>query len=458
MWKLDIRRIHFVGIGGIGMSGIAEICIRLGCEVSGSDQTSNKMTARLEKLGAKVNLGHSAENIENAELVVYSSAAPEDNPELIESRKRNIQTIKRADMLAMLMNGKKGICVAGVHGKTTTTTMIGAILIEAGLDPSVIVGGIAPEFGETNCRLGKSEYIIIEADEYDRTFLKLTPAISIVTNIEAEHLDIYKDIDDIRGAFTEFINKTSSSGFAAVCADDAEINKIIKDLKCRVISYGVSKEAKYRAENIVFEKNSSRFDAVFENKKMGTVELNIPGLHNIKNSMAAIVAANELGVPFETIAKALNLFRGVGRRFEIKYEGEALVVDDYAHHPGEVEASLKAIKNGWNRRIVAAFQPHLYSRTKEFYKEFAKAFMEADVFICLDVYPARETPIAGITGKLIVDEAKKLGHINAIYEENKNNLPALLQGVLKKDDIIITMGAGDITKYNDKFVELLKNK
>ena len=455
----NIKKIHLVGIGGIGMSAIAEILFRQGYNISGSDKSPNEVTGRLEKLGIKIYEGHSAENIrEDVNALIYTSAVTMDNPEIVEAIKRKIPIVKRSEMLAELMRNQYGICIAGTHGKTTTTSMIGLVLQAGELDPTIIVGGILNELGGSNAWLGKGNYIVVEADEFDRTFLKLIPVLAVLTTMEAEHLDTYKDLQEIKSAFVEFVNKIPYYGFAVACADEPNINDILPLINRKVFTYGLRNGTNIRAVDIKHNHFSSEFNVIYFNENLGRIRLNIPGNHNVKNALAAITIGRELGVDFDTIKKSLESFKGAVRRFEIKYDKEVLVVDDYAHHPTEVSATLAGIKNGWDRRLVAVFQPHLYSRTKDFAEDFGKAFLNSDVFICTDIYPAREEPIEGVTGELITDEAKSNGHKNVIYERDKNKIPDLLSKFYREGDIIITLGAGDIYKQGENFIQLLKNK
>lgn len=452
----NIKRVHFVGIGGIGMSGIAEILLSQGFQISGSDRTITDITDRLKGLGVKIYEGHSAANLEEADVVVYSSAVTTDNPEVAAAIERKIPIIKRSEMLAECMRMQYGIGIAGTHGKTTTTSMVGLLLTEGGIDPTIIVGGKLSSLGGTNARLGHGDFIVVEADEFDRTFLKLTPTIAAITTLESEHLDTYKDLDDIKSAFVEFANKVPFYGFVALCLDETALQDIIPLINKKVITYGITQQADVRAVNIVHDKYSTTYTVKYFGQDLGEIKLNIPGVHNVKNSLVAVIIAKELGVSLEVIKKSLNSFSGVMRRFETKYNNSILVIDDYAHHPTEVKATLSAVRDGWDRRLVAVFQPHLYTRTRDFAAEFGRAFLNSDVFICTDVYPARELPIEGISGETIATAAKKFGHKNVIYEKDKNNIPDLLMSIKKDDDIIITMGAGDLWKYGEMFIDLYK--
>ena len=454
----NIKKVHFVGIGGIGMSGIAEILIDQGFEVSGSDRALSEVTDRLKDLGAEVYEGHSPENLKDADVLVYSSAVTTDNPEVAAAVKRNIPIIKRSEMLAETMRMKYGIGIAGTHGKTTTTSMVGLTLTEGGIDPTIIVGGKLSGLGGTNARLGNGEFIVVEADEFDRTFLKLTPVIAVLTTLESEHLDTYKDLDDIKSAFIEFANKVPFYGFVVICLDEPALQDIKPSINKKVLTYGVTAQADIRAVDIIHSEFSSTYTVNYKGEELGKIKLNVPGLHNVKNSLVAVSIARELGIEFPKIKKALEKFSGVYRRFEIKYDKKILVVDDYAHHPTETTATLSGIRAGWVRRLVVVFQPHLYSRTRDFYQEFGRSFLNTDVFICTDVYPAREKPIEGVSGKLISDITEKFGHKNVHYIADKNKVPEFLMSIVKDKDIVVTMGAGDIWKFGNKFVEMMENK
>lgn len=454
----NIKKVHFVGIGGIGMSGIAEILWNQGFEVSGSDKSLSEVTDRLQQLGIKVYEGHSAENLKDVDVLVYSSAVTPDNPEVKAAIERKIPVIKRSEMLAETMRMKYGIGIAGTHGKTTTTSMVGLTLTEGGIDPTIIVGGKLSSLGGTNARLGNGEFIVVEADEFDRSFLKLTPTIAALTTLESDHLDTYKDLDDIKSAFIEFASKVPFYGFVVLCLDEPALQDIIPQINKKIITYGTTAQADVRAIDISQDKFLTSYTVKYFGKELGRITLKVPGEHNVKNSLVAVIIGTELGIDFRIIKKALESFTGVYRRFEVKYNKEILVVDDYAHHPTETSATLKAIRAGWDRRLVAVFQPHLYSRTKDFYQEFGRSFLNSDVFVCTDVYPAREEPIPGVTGELIAEATRKFGHKNVHYIADKKNIPAFLNEIKKEGDIIITMGAGDIWKYGEQFVELLNKR
>lgn len=440
------------------MSGIAEILLNKGFKVSGSDLNLTEVTNRLAELGAKIYEGHSSENVKDVDVLVYSSAVIPDNPEVRAAADRNIPIIKRAEMLAETMRMQYGIGIAGTHGKTTTTSMVGLTLTEGGVDPTIIVGGKLSGLGGTNARLGNGEFIVVEADEFDRTFLKLTPTIAAITTLEREHLDTYKDLDDIKTAFIEFANKVPFYGFVVICLDESALQDIIPLINKTVFTYGTTAQADVRAIDIEFEGFSSKYTVMYKGKELGSVKLNIPGEHYVKNSLVAVTIGMELGIDFKVIKKALEKFKGVYRRFETKYKNDILVLDDYAHHPTETAATLAGIRAAWDRRLVVVFQPHLFSRTKDFYQDFGRSFLNSDVFICTDIYPAREKPIEGVTGEMIANITKKYGHKNVHYIADKKDVPKKLMELKKKDDIIITMGAGDIWKFGEKFVELLKEE
>ena len=441
------RKLHMTGIGGIGMSSIAEVLKLQGFDISGSDLRLSEVTERLASLGIRISKGHSPVNIGDAEVLVYSSACPHDNPELIEAQKRKIPCIRRAEMLAELMRMKFGIGIAGTHGKTTTTTMAGAILIRAGLDPTVIVGGISPLFG-SNARIGGGEYLVVEADEFDRTFLQLTPTIAVITNLELEHLDCYKDMDDLTSAFLQFAGKVPFYGTVILCIDDQGVQSLIQSVMRPVLTYGLNPQSDLQAINIYHAETRANFEVILRGEKLGRVEISVPGLHNVRNALAAIAIALELEVPFDDIQKGLKDFTGVKRRFQKICEvNNVLVYDDYAHHHSEVKATLEAARQVFKRKTIAVFQPHLYSRTRDFHQEFGRAFHQADVLLVTPIYPAREKPIAGITGELIVTSARESGHSNAYYIEQNELITAKISEHLEPGSLLITMGAGDIWRY-----------
>jgi UDP-N-acetylmuramate--alanine ligase len=447
-----------VGIGGIGMSGMAEILLQKGYTITGSDASMGETIERLQELGAEIAIGHDETNIEGADVVVYTSAVQaEENIETKAALEKGIPVIKRAEMLAELMRMKYGVGVAGTHGKTTTTTMIGHVIQDGSFDPTIMVGGKVHSFSETNAVVGKGDIIVVEADEFDRTFLRLTPSLGVITNIEAEHLDIYDNLADVKDAFIEFANKVPFYGAVALCLDDPNVRSIIPDIDRRTITYGLTPQAQVRAVDIDINHFTSSFTVINEGEELGEVTLNAPGEHNVKNALAAVAVGLELDIDFEQIKSGLERFEGVFRRFQLKAEKDnVMVIDDYAHHPTEVQATLDAARKGWkDRRIVAVFQPHLYSRTQELYKEFGTSFFDAEVCVITDVYPSREEPIEGVSGQLISDVAKEYGHRKVHYVEDKNELPARLKEIVEPGDVVITMGAGDIYKYGEQFVDAL---
>jgi UDP-N-acetylmuramate--alanine ligase len=455
----SVKKIHFIGIGGIGMSGIAEILLDQGFSVTGSDKQLSEITERLEKLGAKVYEGHSPEHIEpDVDVVVYSSAVKMDNPEVQEAIRRKIPLIRRAEMLAELMRLKYGIGIAGTHGKTTTTSIVGLILIEGGFDPTVIVGGVLRDLGGTNARLGHGNFIVVEADEFDRSFLQLTPTIAVITTLEPEHLDCYGSVEELKNAFIDFANKVPFYGFVVLCLDEPMIQDIMPKIKKKIVTYGLNAQADVQAIDPEFSGRKASYTLIYKGKDYGRINLQVPGIHNIKNSLAGIAVGMELGIEFEKIKKAVERFKGVYRRFEIRAEVNGIiVVDDYAHHPTEIRAVLQAAKDGWKRRVVAVFQPHLYSRTRDFYLDFGRSFFNADVCVLTDVYPAREEPIEGVSGKLIADAARDFGHKDVHYVPNKMELADYVLGLVKSGDMVIFMGAGDITKICGEFIKKLES-
>jgi UDP-N-acetylmuramate--alanine ligase len=379
---------------------------------------------------------------------------PNENPETRAAVEQGIPIIRRAEMLAEVARLNYCLGVSGTHGKTTTTSMLGLVLIKAGLDPTVIVGGRLRDFGGTNARLGNGDWTLVEADEYDRSFLQLDPTIAVINNIEPEHLDIYEDFDDIKDTFTEFGNKVPFYGFTAVGLDDAGVKAIYSRLKKKVITFGLSRNCDVRGDKIFQEAGGSEFSVYWNDKELGRVKVQSPGIHNVKNALGTIAVALNMGIPFDTISAALSEFHGVYRRFDIKGEKDGvMVVDDYAHHPTEVRAALSAARNGWNRRIVAAFQPHTFTRTAAMHDEFAQSFDDADVLIITDVYPAREKPIPGVDGKMIADAAEKYGHRKVIYIPKLEELNSRLKEILKENDMFITIGAGNICDAGTHFLE-----
>ena len=455
-----IRHIHMVGIGGIGMSSIAEVLVNRGYRVTGSDLQLTDVTDRLTSLGVTICEGHAAEHVDDADAVVYSSAVkPEENPETLEAERRRIPYIRRGEILGELMRMKFGVGIAGTHGKTTTTSMAGLVATEGGFDPTIIVGGKVTVFG-SNAVVGEGDVIIIEADEYDRAFLRLTPSLAVITNIEEDHLDIYRDLADIQDAFVEYANKVPFYGAAILCLDDPHVQEIVGRIERRVLTYGTSRQAQIRAENVEQVGAETHFDVHFEDREMGHVLLQVPGLHNVRNALASIAIGLELDIDFEKIKDGLHRFTGVQRRFQVLGEvDDILVVDDYAHHPTEIEVTLDAASKGWpERRVIAVFQPHLYSRTDDFKEGFARAFFDADVLVITDIYGARETPLDGIDGRLIADLATRYGHREVHYVPNKEELPDFVTRLSASGDTIITMGAGDISRFGRLILHQLQDK
>ncbi|RII28967.1 MAG: UDP-N-acetylmuramate--L-alanine ligase [Geobacter sp.] len=452
-----IEKIHFVGIGGIGMSGIAEVLLNLGYKVSGSDLRTSDITDRLASLGGEIFTGHSGENVANVDVVVISSAVHDDNPEVIEARERLIPVIPRAEMLAELMRMKYGIAIAGTHGKTTTTSMVSTILGFAGIDPTIVIGGRLDSIG-SNAKLGQGKFLVAEADESDGSFLKLSPTIAVVTNIDADHLDFYSGIGEIKDTFVEFINKIPFYGLAVLCLDSPNVADIIPRVKKRFTTYGLSSQADFRASDIRLAGNSTSFVAYHRGERLGEVSFKMPGAHNVLNALACIAVAMELNVSFEVIQEGFRDFGGVGRRFQIKGEAkEIIVVDDYGHHPTEIRATLAAAKGGWaDRRLVVAFQPHRYTRTKELFDDFVKAFYDADVLVLTDIYPAGEQPIPGITAEGLVANIKKHGQKDVTYIADREKLCDHLLQVLKPGDLCLTLGAGNLWQVGEKLLKRLQ--
>ena len=453
-----IRRVHMVGIGGIGMSSIAEVLLHRGYRVTGSDLKKSDVTDHLESLGAEIFEGHDAKNIVGADVVVHSSAVNvQENPETQEAEKQRTPLISRAVMLGELMRMKFGIGIAGTHGKTTTTSMAGLVVAEGGFDPTIIVGGKVASFG-SNAVAGEGDIIVIEADEYDRTFLRLTPSLAVITNIEADHLDIYEDLEDIKEAFIQFANQVPFFGAAIVCLDDKNVQAIMSRIDRRIRTYGVSRQADIRADRIEAKGLQTQFEVYEQGQLLGGIRLNAPGMHNVYNALAAVAIGIELEIPFENIAAGLARFTGVQRRFqEIGEALGVLLIDDYAHHPTEVRATLEAASQGWDgRRIVAVFQPHLYSRTQDCKEEFARAFFDADVLVVTDIFGAREEPVPGLDGSVISNLAAQYGHRNVHYVHELEMLPSYLVNIVGEGDVVITMGAGNIWRYGRRFLEALK--
>jgi UDP-N-acetylmuramate--alanine ligase len=450
-----IQHIHFVGIGGIGMSGIAEVLLNLGYSISGSDLRETEVTRRLQSLGCDISYGHRKENVKEADVVVVSSAVRKDNPEVAVAEQRIIPVIPRAEMLAELMRMKVGIAIAGTHGKTTTTSLISTVMAAGGLDPTVVIGGRLNSIG-SNARLGQGEFLVAEADESDGSFLKLMPTIAVVTNIDPEHLDYYKGIEEIKEAFLNFLNQIPFFGLAVLCLDHPNVQSLIPRLKKRFTTYGLTTQADFRAKEIQFEGLSTTFDVLHHRQEVGRLSLRMPGLHNVYNALATVATAFELDIPFKTIQETLQDFGGIQRRFQIKAEKQGiLIVDDYGHHPVEIKATLRAARTGWQRRIVVVFQPHRYTRTQTLFHDFLTAFYDADVLILTDIYPAGEDRIEGVEAKKLYEGIRDYGHKDVAYLADKKEIVSHLLQILKPGDLVITLGAGDIWQVSEELVKRL---
>ncbi len=446
-------RVHFVGIGGIGMSGIAEVLLNLGYSVSGSDLQSTIVTTGLSTRGATVFLGHSINNVKDADVVVMSSAVREDNPEVIEATRLQIPIIPRAEMLAELMRLKYGIAVTGSHGKTTTTSMIAVLLDCAGLDPTMVIGGRIAALGG-NAKLGSSELMVVEGDESDRSFLQLSPVIAVVTGIDREHLEAYSNIEDLTDTFVDFVNKVPFYGASILCVDDARIREVLQRIRRRYVTYGFSSHADISADNVTLDGSNSRFELKLKGKTVGPIELQIPGRVNVLNSLAAIGAGCELGLSIEEIRSGLQSFSGVDRRFQIKVDtGDILIVDDYGHHPTEIRATLEAAKDAFTRRTVVVFQPHRYSRVAALFDEFCHAFDYADELVVTEIYPAGEDEIPGVSGKKLAEGIQSCGHQHVRFIADLESVVESLGTEMQPGDLIITLGAGSVTSVSDKLVE-----
>ncbi|HEX9019878.1 MAG TPA: UDP-N-acetylmuramate--L-alanine ligase [Nitrospirota bacterium] len=452
-----IKHIHFVGIGGIGMSGIAEVLLNLGYKVSGSDLKESDTTERLRRLGGEIFIGHRAQNIVSPHVVVISSAVKSDNVEVTAAREKQIPVIPRAEMLAELMRLKYGVAIAGAHGKTTTTSMVATVLAAGGIDPTVVIGGKLNSLG-TNAKLGQGEFLVAEADESDGSFLKLSPAIAVVTTIDEEHLDYYRDIDEIKDAFLTFINKVPFYGVSVLCLDQPHIQSLIPRVEKRYWTYGMSSQADYQAKEIARKPLGSAFKVLHHGRDLGWFELAVPGVHNISNSLAAIAVAREMDIDLEIIRKALREFSGVQRRFTIKGEADGVtVVDDYGHHPTEVKATLAAASWGAGRRVVVVFQPHRYTRTQHLMEEFFTAFNQADKLVITDIYAAGEKPIPGVSGQALYEGIKQHGHKDVTYIPDKEQIARHMVEVLRKGDLMITLGAGDVWKIGEQVLDKLRH-
>lgn len=467
-WK--IKHIHFIGIGGIGMSALAELLHRQGFQVSGSDRVESENTLHLRRLGISVMIGHHPDQIRSADVVVYSSAIRPDNPEFLAARNMAVPLIPRAEMLAELMRPKYGIAVAGTHGKTTTTSMITTMLAHSGLDPTAIIGGRLESLGSSNVRLGQGEFLVAEADESDGSFLKLAPALAVVTTLDEEHMDHYGSLERLKAAFLEFINKVPFYGAAVICLDQGNIQALVSAIQKRYITYGLSSaQAEVKAAGIESTGWRSSFEVVWKGRKLGHMLLNVPGIHNVSNSLAAVAVGLELGIPFDTIREGLSLFQGAMRRFQIKAKiGATYVVDDYGHHPAEIRATLATAKgvlaaaegdgDELSRRLIVIFQPHRYTRTRDLLADFSLAFAQADTLIITDIYPAGEEMIEGVHALAMVEGVRRSGHQDVRYIADKEEIPPLVARMVRSGDMILTLGAGDIWKLGPKIITAVKER
>jgi len=451
------QHFHFTGIGGIGMSGIAEVLLNLGYRISGSDVRLSPITERLASLGAKIYEGHDAANVGNASAIVVSSAVDAGNPELEEARRRNIPIIPRGELLAELMRLKYGIAIAGSHGKTTTTSMVGSILSEAGLDPTVVVGGRVASMGGSNARVGRSDFLVVESDESDGSFLKLSPILAVVTNIDREHLDHYKGIDEIRKAFQDFINKVPFYGAAVLCLDDENVQRILPAINRRTITYGTSAQVDLAITDTNCGHFASDFQLRLRGKDLGKFSLRLPGFHNVLNATAAVAIAMELDVRPDRIREALASFTGVERRFQARgQEHGVTVIDDYGHHPTEIRATLSAARSCNYGRVLAIFQPHRYTRTLALMDEFARSFNQADAVYVLDIYGASEKPIEGVTADALAARMREFGHRNAQYVGAMGDAVAAVLNEAKEGDVVMTLGAGNVWQTGDQVLQRLR--
>ena len=451
------HRLHFVGIGGIGMSGIAEVLLNLGYAVTGSDLHETEVTERLRKLGAQVFLGHQEENLAaDPSVVVISTAVKYSNPEVLEARRRHIPVIPRAEMLAELMRMKYGVAVAGSHGKTTTTSMIAAVLSAGGLDPTIVIGGRVRMLG-TNAKMGQGEILVAEADESDGSFLLLSPTIAVVTNIDREHMDFHQTMERLNESFLDFINKVPFYGLAVLCLDNANVRALLPKVRKRFATYGLSPEADFSAQELKIKADGVELSVLHHSKSVGKLRLQLLGRHSATNALAAVAVAHELEIPFSETAEALGAFSGIHRRFEIKGEPKGImVIDDYGHHPEEIRATIGAIRESWKRPLIVIFQPHRYSRTRDLFDDFLTAFEGADRLILTAVYAAGEDPIPGATGEALYQAIKRKGHLDVEFVPDKSQIVKRLTETLQPGDVALTLGAGDIYKVGEALVEALK--
>jgi len=463
--KHKVKRIHFVGVGGSGMSGIAEVLLNQGFEVSGSDLAENAATRRLAGLGVRIVLGHQAENVAAADAVVVSTAVKADNPEVVAARRRKVPVVPRAQMLAELMRLKQGIAIAGTHGKTTTTSLIASILAEGGIDPTFVIGGRLNSAG-ANAKLGQGEFLVAEADESDASFLYLSPVISVVTNIDADHMETYgHDIGRLKQAFVEFLQRLPFYGVAVLCGDDANVREIMPQVSKQIVTYGIDAHANVQARNIVAAAGQMRFDCVRTNGSISQfpVQLNLPGLHNVRNALAAIAVATEVGVSDAAIAKALAEFKGVGRRFQSYGEialpqssggGSFTLIDDYGHHPAEMAATLAAARGAFpGRRLVLAFQPHRYTRTRDCFEDFVKVLSGFEALLLAEVYAAGETPIVAADSRSLLRAIRVAGKLEPVFVDQINDMPQAILDFARDGDVVITMGAGSIGAVPGKIAD-----
>jgi UDP-N-acetylmuramate--alanine ligase len=451
-----VRHVHFVGIGGIGMSGIAEVLLNLGYKVSGSDLAASPVTRRLEELGGRIAIGHSAVQVAGADVVVTSSAVKADNVEVAEARRLQIPVIPRAEMLSELMRMKYGVAIAGSHGKTTTTSMVAQILSGANLDPTIVIGGRLGILG-SNAKLGKGDLLVAEADESDGSFLHLSPTIAVVTNIDAEHLDHFGSLARLQDAFVDFLNKVPFYGVGIVCLDDLRVREILPRLRRKLVTYGLEGNPDLKAEGIECREFNSRFEVRRRGERLGGVSLQVPGRHSISNAMAALAVGLELELPFDWITTHLGQFRGADRRFQLKGQPrDILIVDDYGHHPAEIRATLLAARRGWNRRIVVVFQPHRYSRVAALREEFARAFENADILVVTEIYPAGEAPVAGVDGSRVAESIRAAGHRDVTLVPEVKDVAEHLIPRLRPGDLVITMGAGSVGRVAEELMRRLE--
>jgi len=457
-FKGRVYKVHFVGIGGIGMSGIAEVLLNLGYTVSGSDLKESEITRRLASLGGQIALGHHATNLKDADVVVVSSAVRPDNPEVVAARSRKIPVIPRAEMLAELMRLKYGLAIAGSHGKTSTTSLVAAILDAAGHDPTVVIGGKVNSMG-TSAHLGQGEYLVAEADESDGSFLKLSPTLAVVTNIDPEHMDHYGSLERLRETFLDFVNKVPFYGLAVLCLDCENVQSLLPRLEKRYVTYGTTPHADYTVRDVHADGLTTRFTPVRSGVALEPVTLQMVGRHNVLNALAALALADELEIPYTVTREALCSFGGVQRRFTVRGDvGGIMVVDDYGHHPTEIRATLSGAREAFGRRVVAVFQPHRFSRTHLLFEQFATAFYDADVLLMTEIYAASEDPIDGVSGAGLAEAIRARGHRDVTFCANKDDLLGALIGRVAAGDIVVTLGAGDIWRVGQRLVDRLAEK